>query len=289
MRFLPTGLPGVTMVEPEPIGDARGHFARLYCPDEFACAGIDFVPTQTSLSFDRAPHTLRGMHYCLEPEGKLVRCTRGRIFDVVVDLRRDSATFRRWFAIELDPVRARALHIPSGVAHGFLSLEPDTDVLYRSTVAIGPVSTPACAGTIRNSSSIGRPPLRSSIRATGIIQTLSEPSLCRPRNRAGGRPAACVPTSSRRRPRSPAWRGRCRTTDGCRDGARASAAGPQAARRARQAQGERLVVRQRAGDQLGQPDGAQQAAGHPARECRPGAGQTGTPAHSASAAVTWAL
>ncbi len=131
MRFVPTALPGVMVVEPEPIGDARGHFARLYCPDEFAGAGIAFVPAQTSLSFNRARHTLRGMHYCLEPEAKLVRCTRGRIFDVALDLRRDSATFRRWFAVELDPVRANALYIPSGVAHGFLSLAPETDVLYQ--------------------------------------------------------------------------------------------------------------------------------------------------------------
>jgi dTDP-4-dehydrorhamnose 3,5-epimerase len=131
MRFLPTELPGVTVVEPEPIGDARGHFARLFCPDEFARAGIAFVPTQTSLSFNRARHTLRGMHYCVEPEAKLVRCTRGRIFDVALDLRRDSAAFRRWFAVELDPVRAQALYIPSGVAHGFLSLEPETDILYQ--------------------------------------------------------------------------------------------------------------------------------------------------------------
>jgi dTDP-4-dehydrorhamnose 3,5-epimerase len=131
MRFLPTALPGVTVVEPEPVNDERGHFARLYCPDEFARAGIAFAPTQTSLSFNRVRHTLRGMHYCVEAENKLVRCTRGRIFDVALDLRRDSTTFRRWFAVELDAARANALYIPSGVAHGFLSLEPDTDVLYQ--------------------------------------------------------------------------------------------------------------------------------------------------------------
>jgi dTDP-4-dehydrorhamnose 3,5-epimerase len=131
MRFLPTALTGVTVVEPEPTGDARGHFARLYCPDEFARAGLAFVPTQTSLSFNGVRHTLRGMHYCVEAENKLVRCTRGRIFDVALDLRRDSTTFRRWFAVELDPARANALYIPTGVAHGFLSLEPDTDVLYQ--------------------------------------------------------------------------------------------------------------------------------------------------------------
>jgi dTDP-4-dehydrorhamnose 3,5-epimerase len=131
MRFLSTALAGVTIVEPEPISDQRGSFARLYCPEEFARAGIGFIATQTSLSFNRARHTLRGMHYCLEPEAKLVRCTRGRIFDVALDLRRGSPTFRRWFGIELDPSAARALYIPAGVAHGFLTLEPDSDMLYQ--------------------------------------------------------------------------------------------------------------------------------------------------------------
>jgi dTDP-4-dehydrorhamnose 3,5-epimerase len=131
MRFLPTAVSGVTLIEPEPISDERGHFARLYCPDEFARAGIGFVAMQTSLSFNRACHTLRGMHYCVEPERKLVRCTRGRIFDVALDIRRDSATFRRWVGVELDPMEARALYIPAGVAHGFLSLEPDSDVVYQ--------------------------------------------------------------------------------------------------------------------------------------------------------------
>src|SRR5689334_17771841 len=101
MRFLPTALPGVTIVESEPVGDHRGHFARLHCPDEFARAGIAFIPSQTSVSFNRARHTLRGMHYCAEPEAKLVRCTRGRMFDVALDLRRESPTFRRWVSVEL--------------------------------------------------------------------------------------------------------------------------------------------------------------------------------------------
>jgi dTDP-4-dehydrorhamnose 3,5-epimerase len=99
MRFHPTALSGVMLIAPSPVSDDRGHFARLYCPNEFARAGIDFAPTQTSLSFNRARHTLRGMHFCLEPEAKLVRCTRGRIFDVAVDIRRDSTTFRRWFGV----------------------------------------------------------------------------------------------------------------------------------------------------------------------------------------------
>jgi dTDP-4-dehydrorhamnose 3,5-epimerase len=131
MRFVPTTVSGVTLIEPEPISDQRGHFARLFCPQEFANAGIAFAPTQTSVSFNRAHHTLRGMHFCREPEAKLVRCTRGRIFDVAVDVRRDSPTFRRWFGVGLDPIRASALYIPAGVAHGFLTIEPDSDVFYQ--------------------------------------------------------------------------------------------------------------------------------------------------------------
>jgi dTDP-4-dehydrorhamnose 3,5-epimerase len=131
MRFQPTALSGVMLIEPQPISDDRGHFARLYCPEEFAQAGIAFTPTQTSLSFNPARHTLRGMHYCVEPESKLVRCTRGRIFDVAVDIRRDSPTFRRWFGVELDPIQTRSLYVPPGVAHGFLTLEPECDVIYQ--------------------------------------------------------------------------------------------------------------------------------------------------------------
>jgi dTDP-4-dehydrorhamnose 3,5-epimerase len=131
MRFLPTGVDGVRLVEPEPQSDERGFFARLYCPQEFAAAGIAFSPQQTSLSHNRRRLTLRGLHYTTEPEAKLVRCTRGRVFDVAVDIRNDSPTFRRWCGFELDATGARALFIPAGVAHGFLSLEDDCDVLYQ--------------------------------------------------------------------------------------------------------------------------------------------------------------
>ena len=133
MRFSATGLPGVVVVDIEPRTDERGAFARLHCPDEFAVAGFPFEPAQTSLS--RNPHlgTLRGMHYQPAPHGevKLVRCIRGRIFDVAVDLRTESATYRRWVGAELSWDIGRALLIPEGVAHGFLTLEPDTDVLYQ--------------------------------------------------------------------------------------------------------------------------------------------------------------
>jgi dTDP-4-dehydrorhamnose 3,5-epimerase len=131
MRFLPTDLAGVTIVEPDLHTDERGFFARLNCPEEFAAAGIAFEARQTSLSRNIARHTLRGMHACSEPEAKLVHCTRGRILDVVFDIRRTSPTFGNSFGLELDPQGARGLYIPAGLAHGFLTLEPETDVLYE--------------------------------------------------------------------------------------------------------------------------------------------------------------
>lgn len=133
MRFVPTDIGGVVVVEAEPVTDERGAFARLHCPDEFAAAGHPFVPAQTSLSRNTAALTLRGMHFQAEPhaETKLVRVTRGRAFDVALDLRPDSPTHRRWVAVELSADNARAVLIPEGVAHGFLTLEPDTDVVYQ--------------------------------------------------------------------------------------------------------------------------------------------------------------
>lgn len=131
MRFVAANIEGVFLVEPDLHTDARGFFTRLACPQEFAAAGISFEPRQTSLSRNTARHTLRGMHYCREPEAKLVRCVRGRIFDAVFDIRPESPTFRRTFAAELDADNARALFIPPGVAHGFLTLEAESDVLYQ--------------------------------------------------------------------------------------------------------------------------------------------------------------
>jgi len=140
MRFFETEIPGVMMVEAEPRADARGSFARLHCPDEFAKAGHPFEPAQTSLSRNPKARTLRGMHYQPAPhaERKLVRCVRGRIFDVAVDLRPDSRTHRRWTAAELSAENLRGLFVPEGVAHGFLTLEPETDVLYQIAPAYQP-------------------------------------------------------------------------------------------------------------------------------------------------------
>jgi len=137
MRFTPTSIPGVVVVDIEPHEDNRGAFARLQCPDEFASAGHPFSPVQTSLSRNPKAGTLRGLHYQPAPHGetKLVRTVRGRMFDVALDLRRASPAYLRWTAAELSAGNARALLIPEGVAHGFLTLEPDTDVLYQISPA----------------------------------------------------------------------------------------------------------------------------------------------------------
>ena len=140
MRFVATQIAGVVRVDADPRRDARGLFARLHCPEEFAAAGIPFEPAQTSLSRNPRMHTLRGLHYQPAPHGetKLVRVMSGRIFDVAVDLRPESATYRRWVAAELSADNLAALFIPEGVAHGFLTLEPDTDVVYQIAPAYRP-------------------------------------------------------------------------------------------------------------------------------------------------------
>lgn len=140
MRFAPTAIAGVLRVDADPRTDERGSFARLQCPEEFAAAGAPFAPAQTSLSRNPHRHTLRGMHFQRSPHGetKLVRVVRGRIYDVAVDLRPDSQTHRQWIAAELSAEAMNALLIPEGVAHGFLTLEPDTDVLYQISPAYRP-------------------------------------------------------------------------------------------------------------------------------------------------------
>ncbi len=133
MQFSATELPGVHVVDLERREDERGYFARTFCAEEFLAHGLDSRVTQASVSFNRRRGTLRGMHYQAAPheEAKLVRCTRGAIYDVALDLRRNSPAFRRWIAVELSADNARALYVPPGVAHGFQTLADDTDVLYQ--------------------------------------------------------------------------------------------------------------------------------------------------------------
>ena len=132
MIFSETRIPGCFLIKPEPRRDDRGFFARTYCPDEFAAAGITFAPVQTNLSRNDKAFTLRGMHFQDPPhaEAKLVQVARGVIHDVVVDLRPDSPAFRQWIGAELSADNLHQLYIPEGCAHGFLTLEAGTDVLY---------------------------------------------------------------------------------------------------------------------------------------------------------------
>jgi len=132
LRFDPTPLDGVFLIHPHAHQDERGAFTRFYGETDFAGASIAFRPTQASSSYNPNPLTLRGMHWQKEPlaEAKLVRVTRGRAFDVAVDLRPGSATQRRWFGCELSREEGAGLYIPRGFAHGFLTLVPETEVSY---------------------------------------------------------------------------------------------------------------------------------------------------------------
>ncbi len=133
MIFEPLSIPGAWKVTAEPHRDDRGWFARIYCPDEFAARGIAFTSTQINISANRHRHTLRGLHYQRAPhaEAKLVHAVRGRAFDVVVDLRPESKTYKRWASVELDCESLVAIFVPEGCAHGFLTLENETALLYQ--------------------------------------------------------------------------------------------------------------------------------------------------------------
>lgn len=133
MRFVETGLAGAWLIEPELAEDERGLFARTYCEREFAARGISTRFVQCSTSYNARAGTLRGMHYQAEPaaEEKLVRCTRGAIYDVIVDLREHSPTHLRWFAAELSADNRRALYVPKGFAHGFKTLADASEVFYQ--------------------------------------------------------------------------------------------------------------------------------------------------------------
>ena len=132
MIFIETKLRGAYVVEPELHMDERGFFARTWCQREFSEHGLNPRLVQCSASFTRRKGTLRGMHYQAEPhqEAKCVRCIRGAIYDVAIDLRPASPTFKHWVALELTADNRRMLYIPEGMAHGFLTLEDDTEIAY---------------------------------------------------------------------------------------------------------------------------------------------------------------
>jgi dTDP-4-dehydrorhamnose 3,5-epimerase len=133
VKILETEIQGVCDILLDALLDERGFFARLYCPNEFAKAGIQFTPSQINMSRNYSAFTLRGMHWQDPPfgEAKIVRVTAGAAHDVVVDLRPESSTFRRWLSRRLSAEEATAIFIPEGCAHGFLTLTPETDILYH--------------------------------------------------------------------------------------------------------------------------------------------------------------
>ncbi len=140
MIFHPLHLAGAFRIEPELVVDGRGAFARRFCADTFRAQGLEFDLVQRSISFNERAGTLRGMHFQAPPhlEAKLVRCTRGAIFDVMVDLREGSATYGRWHGEELSADSRMMLYIPKGFAHGFQTLVDSTEVDYEITPAYVP-------------------------------------------------------------------------------------------------------------------------------------------------------
>jgi dTDP-4-dehydrorhamnose 3,5-epimerase len=140
VRFVPTPIAGVVVVELEEHVDERGSFARTWSRDEMAEAGLARDLAQCSLSRNTRAGTLRGLHFQRAPheEAKLVRCTRGAIFDVAVDLRPGSSTRGHWFGVRLDPESGRALYVPEGFAHGFQTLADESDVSYMISTPYAP-------------------------------------------------------------------------------------------------------------------------------------------------------
>jgi dTDP-4-dehydrorhamnose 3,5-epimerase len=133
MRFAETGVKGVYLIEPEKIEDSRGFFARIWCEKEFREHGLNPRLLQCSISFNKRKGTLRGMHFQIHPyqEAKLVRCTQGAIYDVVIDLRRNSETYKKHVAEELTSENHKMLYIPEGCAHGFQTRADATEVFYQ--------------------------------------------------------------------------------------------------------------------------------------------------------------
>lgn len=142
MRFRETRLPGVFEIYIEPHQDERGFFARSWCQKEFETNGLNPRLTQCNISCNTRKGTLRGMHYQMPPfaEAKLVRCTRGAIYDVALDLRPESPTYKDWIGLVLSGTNRQMLYIPEGCGHGFLTLEDDTEVFYQMSEFYNPGS-----------------------------------------------------------------------------------------------------------------------------------------------------
>jgi len=143
MIFTEVKLKGAFIIEPERVEDERGFFARAWCQEEFAKHRIHLHLVQCSISFNRKKGTLRGMHYQCPPhsEAKLIRCTMGAIYDVILDLRSESTTYGRWVSVELSAENRRMIFIPEGMAHGFLTLVDGTEVFYQMSEFYHPESS----------------------------------------------------------------------------------------------------------------------------------------------------
>jgi dTDP-4-dehydrorhamnose 3,5-epimerase len=140
--FHETKLKGAYLIEPERFEDQRGFFARSFSQEEFLAHGLGARFVEAAISFNRKRHTVRGMHFQTAPhaQAKLVRCTHGAIYDVLIDLRPESKTYKQWFAQQLTAENRLMLYIPEGFAHGFQTLEDETEVFYQLTEKYAPAS-----------------------------------------------------------------------------------------------------------------------------------------------------
>ena len=145
MTFQETALAGVFVIDPERVPDERGFFARTFAHDLFAARGLATAFAQCSVSFNHRAGTLRGMHFQAPPhdEIELIRCTAGAAYDVALDLRPDSATYRQWMAVELSAENRRMVYLPAGIAHGFQTLVDETELFYQISV---PYHAPSSRG-----------------------------------------------------------------------------------------------------------------------------------------------
>jgi dTDP-4-dehydrorhamnose 3,5-epimerase len=140
MLFTDTNVLGAKVITPEPRQDERGRFMRAWCSKEFADHGINFVPVQANMGLSLRKGTVRGMHFqtAVAPEAKLVRCTRGSMFDVVLDLRPGSSTYGKWFGVELSADNGKMLYLPELCGHGYQTLEDDTEMHYMASAFYSP-------------------------------------------------------------------------------------------------------------------------------------------------------
>jgi dTDP-4-dehydrorhamnose 3,5-epimerase len=143
MRFIETKLKGAFIIEPEKLEDERGFFARSFCRNEFKEHGLNDNLAQCNISFNKSKGTMRGMHLQVPPkaEAKLVRCTMGAIYDVIVDLQKDSSTYKKHIGVTLTPENRKMLYVPEGFVHGFITLEDNTEVFYQMSEFYAPEFT----------------------------------------------------------------------------------------------------------------------------------------------------